>query len=63
MKNITQKQIEAAEVAAHLWQVLGDELLFSQLHGRLWCNIQSTRDWEFQLEMCHKMNLIAIGGK
>jgi hypothetical protein len=63
MKNTpTNRQIEAAAWAARIWTILGDERLFNQVHGHPW-DRRSVKDWEWQLNYAHKLNLIAIGGK
>ena len=63
MKNITETQMIAAHVAARVWNLLGDERQFILTHGHPWNDRKSFKDWEWQLDYCHRMNLIAMGGE
>ena len=57
MKNITNKQIEAAADAAHVWETLSNEALFTARSGR------TVADWEYLLDVASFYNRIAMGSK
>ena len=57
MKNITPKQITAATFAAHVWESLSNEEVFTARMGR------TVADWEYLLNVAIFYNRMAMGGK